>query len=231
VTDNLHGQENAQSDPSMMETDPLPPEDRKLLQNLASDDPQKALDHIREKMESVAEEFAQGRLNRAQFNAIYGHYGEQRSIIELLTERNPDTDAWKQVARPGRTTFLRSHFEARPTYYIIFRHRIQKPLYHDGEHPNDNIKHIVGGLRQLWSLKEIPNKGLARKEIDANKWMVMAVGQYSTTIVVFSLQPSNAQTALVNDSHRDFERANRISLQRGVTSDRLVFPQKALLSQ
>jgi hypothetical protein len=36
------------------------------------DTPQETLEHIRQKMESVARNFAEGQINRAQFNAMYG---------------------------------------------------------------------------------------------------------------------------------------------------------------
>lgn len=226
MTDNL--QENALS-PNSIEPDSLTPEEQQRLEESAASDPQGTLDHIRQKMESVAEEFASGKINRAQFNAIYKHHSEQRAIIELIQQRNPDSDAWKQVAQPGRTTFLRSHFEAVPSYYIIFRHRVQKPIFYAGEHPKHNTKHIVGALQQLWSLKKIPSNGLARKEISNGRWMVIAVGEHTTTIVIYTLQPSTAQANLVSDLHKDFERANRLSLVRGAAADRLVYPQKALL--
>lgn len=226
MTDDLP--ENTLS-PNSIEPDSVSSEEQHRLEESALTDPQGTLDHIRQKMESVAEEFASGKINRAQFNAIYKYHSEQRDIIERIKQRNPESDAWKQVADQGRTTFLRSHFKAVPSYYIIFRHRVQKPIYYDGEHPKNNTQHIVGALRQLWSLKQIPSDGLARKEIGNNHWMVIAVGKHSTTIVIYTLQPSADQATLVSDLHKDFERANRLSLARGVASDRLVFPQKALL--
>src|SRR3954463_3466970 len=58
--------------------------------------PNAALNTLRGKMELVSDEFAQGKINRAQFNAVYKRYSEQRTIIERLLERNPDSEAWKQ---------------------------------------------------------------------------------------------------------------------------------------
>src|SRR3954463_16120705 len=59
--------------------------------------PNAALNTLRRKMELVSDEFAQGKINRGQFNAVYKRYSEQRTIIERLIERNPNSDAWKQV--------------------------------------------------------------------------------------------------------------------------------------
>src|SRR5262245_27349023 len=82
----------------------------------AIDDPTAALENLRGKMEGVARDYAGGKLNRAQFNAIYGRYDEQRKIIERLLERDPENDAWQHVAEPGHTQFLLNHFQARPLY-------------------------------------------------------------------------------------------------------------------
>jgi hypothetical protein len=47
---------------------------------------------------------------------------------------------------------------------------------------------------------------------------------------MFMLEPSPMQANKVRDLHSDFERANRMALERGTKSlDRLVFPQRALV--
>lgn len=192
------------------------------------DDPYQTLEHIRAKMESVAADYANGTLNRAQFNAIYAHYSDQRTIIERLIERNPNNDAWRQVATPGHTGFLRNHFEAHPVFYVIFRHGDPRPLMAVGDEPSPVRPQIVQILKALWRGGEKPRAGLARKGLDDGQWMIIAVGELALTIVIYSLQPSAAQQNLVRDLHADFERANRMALQRGLSSDRMVFPQRSL---
>lgn len=193
------------------------------------DDPEAALEEIRGKMERVAAEFAQGKINRMQFNAIYGRYNEQRSIIQRLIERNPENRAWRSVATPGHTGFLRSHFESHPVYYVVFQHNQPKPLIYDGtEKPNGST--IIQILRALWKMPDRPEVGLARKQIEDNRWLVLTFGKHSITLVIFSLEPSAAQAVLVRDLHLDFERANAMLFQRGqVQPERMVFPQRALI--
>ena len=126
------------------------------LDEMSTQDAQTTLDHIRSKMERVANEFAEGKINRAQFNAIYGHHSEQRAIIERLLKRDPSNEAWRQVARPGHTSFLRTHFEAKPVFYVVFKHHHQRPLASGGEHPPKAIAHIVTALKHIWKLDKIP---------------------------------------------------------------------------
>ncbi len=191
--------------------------------------PEAALEDLRRKMERVASEFAAGRLNRAQFNAMYGRYSEQRAIIERLIQRNPQNDAWKNVAKPGHTTFLRRHFEAKALYYVIYQHNRSTPLMMGG-HQQPNMTQMGDVLKALWSMKERPKVGLARKDMSNGQWLVLALGEHAVTLVMFMLEPSPMQANKVRDLHADFERANRMALERGTKSlDRLVFPQRALV--
>ncbi len=201
----------------------------KTRRRILVETPQDSLEHIRQKMESVARDFSEGRINRAQFNAVYGHYSERRAIIQRLMERNPQNDAWKQVAAPGHTGFLKSHFEAHPQFYVVFRHRHPYPLATEGEETPKVREQVGKMLRVLWHMDSIPRGGLARKSMGNGQWLVLASGEHAVTFVVFSLQPSAAQQTLVRDLHADFERANRLALMREQGPERMVFPQRALL--
>lgn len=185
-----------------------------------------ALENLRRKMEDVASEFAQGKINRAQFNAVYGRYSEQRNIIERLVERNPQNPAWKQVAAPGHTGFLRSHFEARAQYYLIYKRDQYSPLMGGGKQKPD-AERMGQILKTLWKGKR--RVGVARISLPGGKWLVLALGENAVTIVMFMLEPSITQINRVRDLHADFERANQMSIERNLPAARMVFPQRALV--
>ena len=191
---------------------------------------QEAIGLLRQKMEVIATEFAEGRINRSQFNAVYGRYSEQRAIIERIVERNPESKAWKQViGTSGHTNFLRQHFEAQPLYFILYRHRLPEPLMVGGKTAPD-MAQIAPILKGLWTMPNRPKTGLARKLIAEHQWLVLAMGEHALTIVVFLLEPSVAQAAMIRDMHADFERANQAALVRQVMHvERMVFPQRALI--
>ncbi|NDJ59703.1 MAG: hypothetical protein GYB67_01180 [Chloroflexi bacterium] len=192
--------------------------------------PSTAMNTLRTKMEQIADEFAQGKINRAQFNAMYKRYSEQRTIIERLLERNPDTDAWRQVISvPGQTGFLRTHFQAEPLYYIIYRHSSDQPIISGGSEPADPAQ-ILPALNKIWQTPNRPRVGLGRKPLPHEQWLVLAIGEHAATGVVFSKEPATAQARLVRDLHADFERANQAALARGwIVPERMVFPQRALV--
>jgi hypothetical protein len=193
--------------------------------------PVEALEQLRQKMEEVATDFARGKINRAQFNAVYGRYNEQRDIIERLLQRDPENDAWRAVAAPGHTGFLIDQFEAHALYLLVFLHNQPRPLLWAGSQPPDGPT-VIQMLKTLWSMQNRPKQGTARKETKKGQWLLLTLGELAVTIVLFSLEPAVLQINRVRDMHADFERANRILLERGITSpERLVFPQRALIEK
>lgn len=191
-----------------------------------------ALERLRLQMAQAAEEFAAGRINRAQFYAIYGRYNEQRSIVEQLVERNPDSNAWKQVVRPGHTSFLRQHFEARTLSLALYQLNKPTPIIRYGlVHPDPKVLFPI--LRSLPNLiRQRGPLGPARKEVNEGRWLMLAPGKYTVTVVLFSLEPSGQQIKQMADLQQDFERANIHMFERDeFEADRLVFPQRALFEK
>ncbi len=210
---------------------PLPGTSEEPILAPLPQNPSEALEALRQKMETVASDFSQGKINRAQFNAVYGRYSEQRNIIEKLMQRDPDNQAWKAVAAPGHTRFLIDHFEAHALYYLVFLHNRPKPLIWGGKQPPDGPT-VISILKTLWGMSNRPKAGAARKEVSGGRWLLIVVGESALTIVLFSLEPASLQISRVRDMHSDFERANRLLLERGMTSpERLVFPQRALVEE
>ncbi|MBX3081680.1 MAG: hypothetical protein KF716_08590 [Anaerolineae bacterium] len=200
-----------------------------------TDDPTKAeeaLLRVREKTAQIAVEFADGRLNRAQFAAMYARYNEVRTVIERLISNNPNSKAWKNVARPGVTTFLRQHFQAQTLSYAVYAYDRAEPMLTQGtpEIPLETLGQILRALKVYIPAKGVP--GPAGKGLDSGKWVTIVPGQLTVTLVLYSLEPSATQVTLIQDMQRDFERANRLSLERGIRQpDQLVFPHRALITK
>jgi hypothetical protein len=194
-----------------------------------ADNPDAALVNLRQRMKLTADEFAEGKINRAQFHALYARYSEQRSIIERLLERDPDTQAWRQVvALQGQTGLLRTSLEAMPLYYLVYKGESAVPLLIGGKRPA-NPQALTPLIRHVWTLPNRPPVGLGRMPFRNGRWLIIATGGHSATAVVFSLEPAIAQARLVRDLHADFERANQALLASGsAAAERMVFPQRAL---
>ncbi len=191
--------------------------------------PQEALEQIRKRLKAATQEYSSGRLSAIQFNAVYRHYTEKRQIIEMLIERNPETDAWKSAAAEGSTSYLKDKFEARPLYYVVIRKNDTTPLLSEGKVPRKAAEQIYKLLQAFWKMPEW-KVGLARKSIGDGMWMMVMVGELSLTISIYFLQPSTLQVNQLRDLQSDFERANHQALERELPASRMVFPQRALFN-
>lgn len=191
-----------------------------------------ALEKLRQKTARVAAEFANGKINRAQFVALYAHYNEKRIIIERLLERDPNTQAWQSVASDGQTTFLRQHYASRVLSYAIYFHDKLQPLITQGQPslPEDITFKILTAIRLVRRSQR--TLSAQRKQIDESHWAVFIPAEFTTAIAMFWLEPSARQVLLVQDLHHDFERANHALLVRGIQdSEQYVFPHRALFEE
>lgn len=190
---------------------------------------EEALIHLREKMAQVAAEFAQGKLNRAQFDAIYARYSEQRVITERLLARNPESQAWQSVMRPGHTSFLKMQFEAHLISYAIYDLAAFAQIAMTGTVQLDR-EQIEAVLRRLKAvIAQRGNPGPATKKINDGRCVLFVPGEFTTAVAIFSLEPSAVQIARTQDVHHDFERANlHVLRHQDYEGERMVFPHRAL---
>jgi hypothetical protein len=193
---------------------------------------EEALINLRQKMAQVAAEFDQGKLNQAQFDAIYSRYSEQRDITERLLARNPESQAWQSVVRPGHTSFLKQHYEARVLSYAIYDQETFALISVTGQVQVEQrqIEAILNRLRSV--IAERGNPGPAQKKINDGRCVLFVPGALTIAVAIYSLEPSVAQITRSQDIHHDFERANQQALRfRDYDPDRLVFPHRALFEE
>ena len=188
-----------------------------------------ALIKLREKMARLANEFAAGKLNQAQFDAIYARYSEQRDITERLLERDPSSQAWQAVIQPGHTQFLKKHYAAVPLSYAIYALEGSTRIAITGslQMRSPQLEAVLQRLRAVIEERGVPEP--AQKALADGKHVVFVPGELTVAVVIFSRKPSAGQVARLKDMHHDFERANRRALQhRDYNTARMVFPHRAL---
>lgn len=193
------------------------------------------LERLREKTAQTAQEYNEGKLNRAQFNALYAQYNEKRTIIEAMLARDPDTQAWRRVAQPGHTGFLRGHFEAHVLSFAICEYgkdyTANTPIAEQGdpEIAQSDMAKAMNALNPSHERGIVPKA--SGREAENGRWLYAIPGKYTTALVLYSLEPSMRQSEFARDLHSDFERANRTILERGSRgADQLVIPHRALFT-
>lgn len=190
-----------------------------------------ALDRLRQKMTKVAEEYAAGKLNRAQFHAIYQRYKEQREITERMINRDPQSGAWQNVVQPGLTGFLRKHFESQVESYSIYHIMLERPIIRTGalQLPQRQVLPVLKRLQRLVSNDVDHTPRVAKRKLRDDRYVVLVPGRLTVSAIVFSLEPAIAQLEMVRDIHDDFERANAMALNENRLNPRdMVFPHRAL---
>ena len=193
---------------------------------------QQALEKLRQKMTAIAEEYNQGKINRAQFHAIYNRYQEQQRITEMLIERDPDSGAWQSVVQPGHTSFLRSHHESKVESYAIYHLRTHERIARSGriQVPTHQIEPILTRLSSVVQTDGPPPP--AHRRVSDRRWVLFVPGNFTLSVVIFSQEPAAQQVNRVTEMQEDFERANNDMLQRDQYDARsMVFPHRALFEQ
>jgi hypothetical protein len=104
---------------------------RPRLPNLAEG--QAYLEKVRSKVDSLAERFINGGINRQQFQDLYAHYQAEIASIEQALLINPDSDEWKQAVADGQSIIIRRRNATRLLGYSIYANGTGLPLLTAGE--------------------------------------------------------------------------------------------------
>ena len=186
------------------------------------------LGKVSDKMMKLAEDFAQGRVNRAQFEKLYRHYLEERETIERIMEQQPGTPAWKGAVTAGESMLIKRKHAAQPLGYAIYLNANSLPIRSVGDFRIDSalLVPMLSSFRSATA--EIFGSGLRSSEIEGGRWMCFVPGVYTTLIVLFSLEPARLQLEMLEQLHRHFEKANQPAFEAGLPDQtRLVFPHAA----
>ncbi len=188
------------------------------------------LKRLRAKMERTAMDFAQGLINRGQFEELYTHYQTERARIERLLEIYPEDEMWRAAVTEGQSVAIRRRYQAKVIAYSIYDNDTSLPLYTFGDFKMES-ELVVGMLSGFRSASaEILGSGLRKTEVEDGKALYFVSGRYTTLVALYSSDPSPIQLRALEDVHRDFETANEEILERGGSQVwQLVFPHRPVL--
>jgi len=187
------------------------------------------LEEIRQKMERLAEDFAAGRVNPTQFQELYTHYRQERRAVTQALEETPEAAAWRAVAAMGDSTIIHRRHAARILGYAIYLNASGAPIRTVGEHHVDArlLASMLDSFR--FDTEEPLERQMRSIEIEHGRWVGFVPGQYTTLVVLFSVEPARAQLDMLRELQAHFERANQHQFARGITdSTRLIFPHAVM---
>lgn len=176
-----------------------------------------------QKIARLEQDFQQGRINASQYRAIYRHYMEQREVALRLRQKYPDSDRWQIVLEEGKTRFLLQLNEATCHSVGLYAKDTRNRIFVHGDMPS-SAEDAMGLLGTFGSGEGNTQDGrMFATKTEGGETLLLIPGAFTVSLAVFSQDPPAWQVRALREVHRNFEAANRPSLQRGDTA-KLIFP-------
>jgi len=179
---------------------------------------------IEQKIKSLVAEFGEGKISREQFHVLYERYSGKIAIANhAIMSGNPDA---VQIANDGLPTIaIRSELMGKAMGLMVYHHRSGSPVETLGEFniPKSEFMPMLHDISMLLSLDKFVERQV--KQVVGRHWLVIVTGRYTSVVTEFRNEPSQVQYVEIERLHRDFENANRITLEKAkVDSSKLAYP-------
>lgn len=180
-----------------------------------------------EKVAALVNSFAEGHINRTQFQELYAHYQNKIQQVISLIETSPGTDKWKVAAKEGSTVIIKRKLIAAVLGFSIYDNESGMPIKSLGTFTVDPALFVPMLSAYRSATREIFGAGVKSTQIEGGQWLVFIPGTLTTTLAVFSHEPSQRQIKRLEDVHHAFEVANDTMLKVSPpVVERLVFPHE-----
>lgn len=176
---------------------------------------------VEQKIAKLLEEFAEGKLNREQFHALYERYNGQ---IELAEKAINGGDVALGEA-DGGTIVLREQYMGKARGLMIFANETGDVVETLGQFGVSmaEIAPVLGSFTQQLEAGITVERVV--RQVSAEAWLLFIAGDYTAVVIVFQHEPSQYQTVVLQRMHTEFENANKTLFEAGVFDPaRLVFP-------
>jgi hypothetical protein len=188
------------------------------------------LERLQRKVNQLADDFAEGTINRDQFQKLYEHYQRERRGVEALLSQEPNDDTLRAAIGEGRSVVIRRQHIARAQGYAIYENESGMPITTLGNFELDPALVIPMLSSYRAAAKEIFGAGIRSTAIEGGHWLCFVPGELTTLLALFSTEPAQKQLEYIEDLHRLFEKANRHKLVRApVDPSGLLFPHEFFL--
>lgn len=190
------------------------------------------LERINKKINRLAEEFAQGTVNREQFQQLFEHYQRERTAIQNWKDSAEAGGDWQDISNEGKSIVIRSKHTAKVLGYAIYANESGMPLTTIGDFDIDPDLAVPMLSSYRSATKEIFGGEMRSTEIEGGKWLCFVPGSSTTMLALFSREPAARQLKIMEDLHRLFEKANRRHLAEApIDPQVLAFPHASYLGR
>jgi hypothetical protein len=188
----------------------------------------------RQKMDQLVGEFADGKLNRDQFQTLYDRYQSQINGVQAVLHET-DPSSWTDMLDGEKTFNIRKRLMAKALGMAIYNDKTGVLLETLGDFSVDPLR-ISQLMLQLSDVKtEVSSDGEKERpqivaELETKEWIFLAKGDYTTVVIVFSREPTTPQIETIVQILQDFEKANVSQFTMAhVTADQFAMPFRTLI--
>ncbi|NWF70209.1 MAG: hypothetical protein HXY40_14075 [Chloroflexi bacterium] len=176
---------------------------------------------IKSKIDGLLAEFANGKLNRDQFHAVYEHYSNQLRIAEQALSSNEEM---LEPGAPMTIAIMEAHM-GKALAVVIYNNRSGTLVDTLGEFdvPSKRVASILNDFTMHIEHGQMPQPRV--EKFTSTRWLLFIGGQYTTIVTLFKNEPSPNQAREMERLHRDFEAANQPLLRQSqFDASRLAYP-------
>ncbi|MBI3361334.1 MAG: hypothetical protein HY023_09510 [Chloroflexi bacterium] len=186
------------------------------------------LARVQAKIAKLAEDFAAGTINRAQFQELYSHYQREIRTIEQMIEAGQGD--WQSAVTEGQSVMIRKRNLARAEGYAVYENESGMPLATLGSFQIDSALLVPMLSSYRAATAEIFGAGMRSTAIEGGRWLCFVPGQHTTLMALFTVEVAPKQMEALENIHRVFESANRNRLASPpVNPTGLIFPHEYFL--
>ncbi len=194
---------------------------------------------IQAKISKILAEFAEGKLSREQFHAIYEHYSAQLTMVddaitmaETASSKGHDNDVTLVNGKPGETIAIRHAHMGKAIGLVIYHNKSGMFVETLGafDVPPSRIAATLNDFSLMMETKRLIDRRI--EKIGMKQWLMFAAGKYTTIVTLFHNEPSPQQSREMERLHYDFEVANEVHLQGArVDPSKLAYPFLVFIQQ
>jgi hypothetical protein len=208
---------------------PLPVQSNRST-NKTQEDAQVYLEKIRAKEDALAERFASGTVNRKQFEELFAYYQQEIRTISQFLNMNPESDDWRNAVTEGQSILIRRKHATQMIGFSIYDLRTGLPLRTLGDFGVDPALFVPMLFAYQSATKEIFGGEVKSTQIQGGKWLCFIPGVLTSTIALFTTEPSQQQLQNLEQSHKVFEDANsKLLNQERFDAEALLLPHEYFL--
>ncbi|MCE7946017.1 MAG: hypothetical protein DYG88_01160 [Chloroflexi bacterium CFX4] len=174
---------------------------------------------LRKKLRDLANEFANGDINREQFHTLYERYQSQINLAALVA----DEAAARPAATADETIAIRRNLSGKALAMAVYHYRSERFIETLGgfDVPYASVRDILNALRELAAQNDVVEP---QTHPYKEHYLLFVSGKYTVSMMVFSHEPVVRQITTVQNMHADFEVANAAVLRHPRVIGELAVP-------